>query len=249
MKGKGRKRRQRFAHWASSDLRKPSGRNDVFFFFPSPSPSISFYHYLGVRFPSFLSYYVQVTGTCHLETSVEHNSNSDLLKCAENLLTEQCMLRKTSAFVLVRFSSFLSCHVQAESSCAPKTSVEYNSKYDLLESSENLLTTGCKMKRNASYESVVSGNAVWAEGMCCLVQVTIHKVHSPSFQTFIRRDGGRFREWVCVCERDRGSGGGGGGGGWEGVQYLLLVKLKSEETAVEWTLENFLHLRAGPGDH
>ena len=148
---------------------------------------------------------------------------------------------QTSGFVLlgVRFSSFLSCHVQAEfeSSCAPKTSVEYNSKYDLLESSENLLTTGCKMKRNASYESVVSGNAVCAESMCCLVQVTIHKVHSPSFQTFIRRDGGRFREWVCERERGRG------------VQYLLLVKLKSEETAVEWTLENFLHLRAGPGHH
>ena len=39
--------------------------------------------------------------------------------------------------------------------------------------------------------------------------ITVHKVHSPSFQTFIRRDGGGFREWVC--ERDRGRGGGGEG--------------------------------------
>ena len=34
--GERRERRQRFSHWASSDLRKPSGRNVVFFLFSPP---------------------------------------------------------------------------------------------------------------------------------------------------------------------------------------------------------------------
>ena len=34
--------------------------------------------------------HVQFEGSCHPDSSVEYNSNSNILKSAKNLLTEQC---------------------------------------------------------------------------------------------------------------------------------------------------------------